>query len=363
MSHNESIGSKRSNESLLERLSCNVFITNFPSDVTVRELWNACDQYGKVLDVYTPKKLSKQGKAFAFVRFKKVNDVDSLIRNLRSIWMGSFRLFSNVARFNRDTVHKPSITNVKNNVPGNMNSYAAVAKGNDTQESDMEPLMVLEKGLLNYEGDPVLVGCVKEFKSLPNLYNVCCTEGFPSVRINYLGGFWVLMEFDSIQPCEKFHTHNEIKSWFSGIEKWSPQFEVKDRVVWVDVEGVPLKAWTSATFHKTANKWGDLVYMEDSNASNKYSMRLCIKTTIQLLIAKSFKVILEGKIAVVRAKEVTGWVPKFGLDDNLQQQDDKNVKSDKNSFDGESSHADDDGEEMPEFIQNNTIDIYSKKGV
>ncbi|GKD46851.1 hypothetical protein Tco_1271496, partial [Tanacetum coccineum] len=73
--------------------------------------------------------------------------------------------------------------------------------------------------------------------------------------------------------------------------------------------------------------------------------------------------ILEGKIAVVRAKEVTGWVPKFGLDDNLQQQDDKNVKSDKNSFDGESSHADDDGEEMLEFIQNNTIDIYSKKGV
>ncbi|GKD46852.1 RNA-directed DNA polymerase, eukaryota, reverse transcriptase zinc-binding domain protein [Tanacetum coccineum] len=157
------------------------------------------------------------------------------------------------------------------------------------------------------------------------------------------------------------HTHNEIKSWFSGIEKWSPQFEVKDRVVWVDVEGVPLKAWTSATFHKTANKWGDLVYMEDSNASNKYSMRLCIKTTVQLLIAKSFKVILEGKIAVVRAKEVTGWVPKFGLDDNLQQQDDKNVKSDKNSFDGESSHADDDGEEMLECDSGNDSSGCSKQ--
>nr|GEX95588.1 hypothetical protein [Tanacetum cinerariifolium] len=251
------------------------------------------------------KKLSKQGKAFAFVRFKKVNDVDSLIRSLRSIWMGSFRLFSNVARFNWDTVHKPSVTKVRPNVPmhvpnRNMNSYAAVAKGNDTPDRDIKPVMILEKRLLNY-------------------------EGFPSVKMTYLGGFWVLMEFDSIQSCEKFQTHNRIKSWFSSIEKWSAQFEVKDRVVWVDVEGVPLKSWSFTTFHKIAKKWGDLV-------------------------------ILEGKVVVVRAKEVTRWVPEFRMEDNSQQQDDTKDESDKNSCDVESSHAKDDGKEVKENQENDKIE-------
>ncbi|GJY69287.1 hypothetical protein Tco_0472269 [Tanacetum coccineum] len=142
-------------------------------------------------------------------------------------------------------------------------------------------MMVLEKGLLNYEGDSVLMGCVKEFKYLPNLSNVCCIEGFPSVKITYLGGFWVLMEFDSIESCEKFQKHNGV--------------------------------------------------------------------------------ILEGKLVVVRAKEVTGWVPEFRLDDNLQQKDDKKDDRDNNLFDIESSHDDDVGEEVLDSFQNNNIDKNSKK--
>ncbi|GJS19937.1 RNA-directed DNA polymerase, eukaryota [Tanacetum coccineum] len=64
-------GYKLSNESLLERLSCNIFITIFPVHLSAKELWNTCAQYGTVQDVYILKKLSKQGKPFAFARFNK----------------------------------------------------------------------------------------------------------------------------------------------------------------------------------------------------------------------------------------------------------------------------------------------------
>ncbi|GKC56787.1 RNA-directed DNA polymerase, eukaryota, partial [Tanacetum coccineum] len=74
--------SQHSNASLVERLSCNIFITNFPNHLSAKELWSTCAQHGTVTDVYIPKKVSKQGKPFAFARFIKVTDVDLLIKNL-----------------------------------------------------------------------------------------------------------------------------------------------------------------------------------------------------------------------------------------------------------------------------------------
>ncbi|GKG14653.1 hypothetical protein Tco_0354253, partial [Tanacetum coccineum] len=61
--------------------------------------------------------------------------------------------------------------------------------------------------------------------------------------------------------------------------------------------------------------------MDESNASDKYNIRLCVKTMVHHLIAESFKVILEGKVSVFHAKEVTRWVPDFREDDIAQFKD------------------------------------------
>ncbi|GKC53207.1 RNA-directed DNA polymerase, eukaryota [Tanacetum coccineum] len=101
--------SQHSNASLVERLSCNIFITNFPNHLSAKELWSTCAQHGTVTDVYIPKKVSKQGKPFAFARFIKVTDVDLLIKNLRSVWLGSFHMYANIARFNREFKSPPCL--------------------------------------------------------------------------------------------------------------------------------------------------------------------------------------------------------------------------------------------------------------
>nr|GEX30015.1 RNA-directed DNA polymerase, eukaryota, nucleotide-binding alpha-beta plait domain protein [Tanacetum cinerariifolium] len=312
-----------SNASMLERLSCNIFITNFPANFSAKELWNTCSKFGTILDVFIPNKVSKQGKRYAFYRFKKVSNVDSLITSLRSVWLGSFHMYANVARFNRDT--KPSDSqNSYSNVSLNASkpSYANVLeRQKEVPQKHDEPVMVLEEGTLNFEGEPVLVGYVKEFKSLSNLHNVFYSGEFSGFKITYLGSFWVMLEFDSFQSYENFRTHETINSWFSSVTHWTPQFEFHDRVVWIDVEGAPLKAWSETTFNKIASKWGELVLMDDSNTANKYSMHLCVKTTIQYLIAESSKVIIKGKVFMVRAKEVIGWVLEFG-EENSEQSDD-----------------------------------------
>nr|GEV98153.1 RNA-directed DNA polymerase, eukaryota, reverse transcriptase zinc-binding domain protein [Tanacetum cinerariifolium] len=151
---------------------------------------------------------------------------------------------------------------------------------------------------------------------------------FSGLKFSYLGGFWILIEFESSQSCTKFELHEGINSWFSILTKWVPRFKIKDRVVWIDIEGIPLRAWSQSNFERIARKWGELVHLDNSNVPNKYSMRVCVKTNVQHIIVESFKVVLEGKIATIRAKEVTGWIPDFDFgDDNSSPSDDDSKKN------------------------------------
>nr|GFA01652.1 RNA-directed DNA polymerase, eukaryota [Tanacetum cinerariifolium] len=220
-----------------------------------------------------------------------VNDVESLIQNLRLVWMGNYHLFANVARFSKESTSNTSIPNTKpkasTHVHVSSSTFANLVKGKEYLQRKDEPMMVLDCGSLDYEGNLVLVGCVKDFKTIPNIHNVCSSEGFTRVIVSYLEGYWVLLEFESTWSRDNFQKHN----------------------------GILLKAWSHSTFNKIACKWGELVYMDDSNSLNKYCIRLYVKTRVQQLIAESFKVVLRGKISVVRAKEITGWVPEFGQED------------------------------------------------
>nr|GEU95694.1 cysteine-rich receptor-like protein kinase [Tanacetum cinerariifolium] len=180
--------SKESNASLLERLSCNIFITNFPTTFSATDLWSTCSKYGTVLDVYIPNKVSKQGKRFAFACFNKVSNVGLLIKNLRSVWLGNFHMFANMARFNRDTVSQKPFSNApsKSSIP----SYAKVVKKTKIPNINVDPVMVLEEAETNLEGNLILVGSVKDFKTLSNLHNVINSE--ESFKVNMRGKVYVV---------------------------------------------------------------------------------------------------------------------------------------------------------------------------
>ncbi|GJY33918.1 RNA-directed DNA polymerase, eukaryota, nucleotide-binding alpha-beta plait domain protein [Tanacetum coccineum] len=94
------------------RISKSVFVSNFPEGCTAKDLWKVCNDYGTVVDVFIPTKKSKVGKRFAFVRFIKVINLDRLIENLNTIWIGRFHLFANPARFERPK--KPNLSSHNN---------------------------------------------------------------------------------------------------------------------------------------------------------------------------------------------------------------------------------------------------------
>ncbi|GKA81145.1 nucleotide-binding alpha-beta plait domain-containing protein [Tanacetum coccineum] len=62
------MGTFRSKEDDVAKISISVFVTNFPDSISSKDLFNACKQYGHVVDSFIATKRSKAGKRFGFVR-------------------------------------------------------------------------------------------------------------------------------------------------------------------------------------------------------------------------------------------------------------------------------------------------------
>ncbi|GKC34626.1 nucleotide-binding alpha-beta plait domain-containing protein [Tanacetum coccineum] len=163
------MGSKRTKEDDLVKISTSLFVTNFPDTCSAKDLFNFCKQYGHVVDAFIPLKRSKAGKRFGFVRFINVFSVERLVNNLCTVWIGHHRLHANITRFQRppvnenksaslngggknDNIKTNGSTNVYRNqkVSGGGQSYVNVVKGpNQKGRSNIEPpAMVLEYKLI-----------------------------------------------------------------------------------------------------------------------------------------------------------------------------------------------------------------------
>ncbi|GKB99455.1 RNA-directed DNA polymerase, eukaryota [Tanacetum coccineum] len=311
----------------------------------MKELFNICGEYGSVTDVFIAYKLYKLGKRFAFISYLKVKDVEGL----SNTWIGNYKLYANIARFDRKEL--PSVSDPakphyrlmgRNNVQHNAHmSYANIVQGkhvevrNDKSNND-STIMLKEDYLRSLDALLTVFTCVKEFRALTNMISICHNEGFPNINLCYLGGFWILVEFSSIDTCEKFYKHE-------------------------DVEGVPAQAWTDQTFSKIAAKWGDLIYTVDLNGTNKYSVCLCIKTSLESLINESLKLNVRGRMVTIGAKEIIGWIIKF-LEEpsNLEteQKEGMEIPTDSNSNIEENNWDENDEEKVEDTYCNmhNAVD-------
>ncbi|GKB00770.1 nucleotide-binding alpha-beta plait domain-containing protein [Tanacetum coccineum] len=174
------------------------------------------------------------------------------------------------------------------------------------------PSMVLDESCLNKEEISLrLIGKVKEFASLNNLKVVLAKEGYANINLKYMGGFWVMIVFQDEESMNNFHSSIAIGSWLSQIVVAHHDFIVEERVVWIEVEGVPWKWWSRNTFNRIASRWGTLLNGDDLEEGDFHSNRLCISTKMKTVISESFKMVYHGKLCWARAIEVPGWEPDF----------------------------------------------------
>ncbi|GJT46894.1 hypothetical protein Tco_0955609 [Tanacetum coccineum] len=82
-----------------------------------------------------------------------------------------------------------------------------------------------------------------------------------------------------------------------------------------EIEGVPLRAWENGTFNLICRKWGDVLFSDDSDTSNRLSKRIYIKSTHSQLMFATWMVSLKKITYAIRIRELCSWTPTFVRDD------------------------------------------------
>nr|GFB11978.1 nucleotide-binding alpha-beta plait domain-containing protein [Tanacetum cinerariifolium] len=162
---------------------------------------------------------------------------------LCTVWMDRFKIHANIARFQRPMVKKEGVRAKK-------------------------PFVVPTP--------------TDQTKNIAN-------EGFTNIVTKYMGELWVMLEFKSASSVLKFKESIGAMSWFSQVTEVTNEFEVKGRIAWIKVEGVP--------FSKS--------------------------------IQEEFKILNRGKVYWIRASETPRWVPDFTddtEDDDINSMDEGDTK-------------------------------------
>nr|GFA17458.1 RNA-directed DNA polymerase, eukaryota, nucleotide-binding alpha-beta plait domain protein [Tanacetum cinerariifolium] len=244
--------------------------------------------YSKVADAYIPLKTSKAGKKFAFVRFLNVENLERLIKNICTIWMGRFRLHANPVRFQRE-FRAPNTQPTKGIMGAVKNSFAYVLKSNTYYAPYVSsPAIVMDDScLVEKDLSYSLIGKIKDINALSNLYVILADEGFDNITLS------------------------------------------EDRLVWISVEGLPMITWNKNALAKIVSQWGSLSDVEDVFDASWPFKKVCVVTKPHTIINDKIKIIVKGKIYWIRVKELKAWTPDFNNEFYVSS------SSDEDSVDGE----------------------------
>ncbi|GKF66861.1 hypothetical protein Tco_0193378 [Tanacetum coccineum] len=159
-----------------------------------------------------------------------------LLENLNQIWIGSYKLFASVARFEKKTpVQRTQSVNcgprpyrVNNNggyetQANGSRSYAATLKGkldpnkeNTTKVACFKKVTLHESNLLNIaDSRCVVLVKVRDIHLILNINIMFRREGFSDYMCKYMGGLWLWVEFQTKDACLKFKEHAEMEWYFT----------------------------------------------------------------------------------------------------------------------------------------------------
>nr|GEW90446.1 RNA-directed DNA polymerase, eukaryota [Tanacetum cinerariifolium] len=192
---------------------------------------------------------------------------------------------------------------------------------------------------------------VKEIETISNMYHVCQAEGFVDVKIHYVGGLWVWLQFSLMNSCEAFKSKEFLNKLWTFIKVPSPSFVVDERVIWIEVSGLPLCAWGSSAFKKIANLFGKFNFFDDDVEDSMCMGRTCITTKIQSLISEKVNFTIKDLNFNIHVKEICTWSTLISNDmDSNESDDDHDMEEHRSTNEDVDQNA-----VLDDFIQQNIV--------
>nr|GEW98540.1 hypothetical protein [Tanacetum cinerariifolium] len=191
--------------------------------------------------------------------------------------------------------------------------------------------------IANKRSKQVVLIKVKEIKTISNMYYVCQAEGFVDVKIHYVGGLWVWLQFSSVNSCGAFKSNESLNKFGPSLsflnlplllmnELFRLRFFHRPLLLmneyWIEVSGLPLCAWGSSAFKKIANLFDKFNFFNDDVEDSMCMGRACITTKIQSFISEKVNVTIKDSNFNVHVKEIGTWSTLISNDMDSNESDD-----------------------------------------
>nr|GFA80611.1 RNA-directed DNA polymerase, eukaryota, nucleotide-binding alpha-beta plait domain protein [Tanacetum cinerariifolium] len=141
---------------------------------------------------------------------------------------------------------------------------------------------------------------------MSNMYSIYKSEGFMDLSIHHVGGLWIWIKFSSPLSCSKFRDSGSLKNIYSAIKAPPPLFRVDERMIWLEINGLPICAWGLNSYKIITSLFGKFKFFEDEETSMSLG-RVCISTKSIKQISVTIKVEVNGELFDVNVLEIGTW--------------------------------------------------------
>ncbi|MCH83309.1 hypothetical protein A2U01_0004128, partial [Trifolium medium] len=294
-------------------VSTSFFFTNFSEDVKDLDLWSRFGKYGRVGDVYIPKKLDKQGR-----------------RTSLDIWLGTYKLRVNRARLRCDEVQKKNQQVLQQPQRGEeVQVQLETQQGRSFMEALSTPRgdvgLKVKPQMLEVSEDVVweveveedkiallrgaYVGFLSENVEVHQLQHYFIMDGYHNIKITILGYQKVLLSSSKEEEVKEIvGSAGWWCKWFDRFVPWSPASVSNHREVWLSCYGVPLFAWGVTLFRALAFKFGSFIDIDASTKEMRRGdvARVKIATKRDKMIDSSMAILVLGQKFIIRVVEENG---------------------------------------------------------
>ncbi|GJS17265.1 hypothetical protein Tco_0411737 [Tanacetum coccineum] len=299
------------------------------------------------------------GKQFGFVRFIGIKNEELLVKSLASIWIGNHHVYAAVARYqlsNAQHVASKGVAEVRNNTRkqevkydnhsvkhsthvNSSRSYASIVHGmdrskGDSKSSDKKVLNLTELDLIrvNDTTKDVMVK-VKVVGSMINIHRICRNEGFINLKVHHIGGLWTWVQFENAEACMNFKANATLRQVFASIKLILKNFILDERVIWIEINGLPLCTWGSAALKKVASLVGKFMFFEVDQAQNMSIGRMCIATKHMQHIDEQVTVVINVEHFDIHISELATWNIRIEDDHETETENRRRVNEERQNMD------------------------------
>ncbi|PWA62359.1 RNA-directed DNA polymerase, eukaryota [Artemisia annua] len=326
----------------VEKVASSFYVTNFPLSLDAKGLWKVFAPYGRLVDAFIANKKSKLGKRFGFVRFMGISNGADFVRYFSNIWIGNFHVSAAVARFQRQgrgetkmnqQVRLNQHTSIRSehghfhnrnanvtDFPPMKQSYVSVVHGSEKTMGESTPVVPVQSLKLEEhdlikidETNKVVLAKLKNVDTMSNMYGLCRNEGYVDLNIHHVGGLWNV----------------------------SPSFKVDERMIWVEINGLPLCAWGSNAFKRVASLFGKFMFFEVDQSAEMSQGKICILTNRHHFLSEMVNIEVNDEIFDVHVHELGSWSINIVDDLSSTYSDDEGFMETSGSDCDKSTHSDD----------------------